>query len=173
MKVTKISAVTLPISDMKKSVDFYSKIPNFKIVFGGPDSQFTSFLIEDGEKSYLNLKLDEARLPNFGRIIFYTDDVDELFAYMENDETISGLAGVGDLYVSAAGGRNSKMGSYLGKGLTFKSAKKRFMLNDTVEGEQLAREIAPFVFRKINKKKIPLMIQLLKAILNNKKFKIN
>ena len=89
------------------------------------------------------------------------------------DDTISGLAGVGDLYVSAAGGRNSKMGGYLGKGLTFKSAKKRFMPNDTVEGEQLAREIAPFVFRKINKKKIPLMIHLLKAILNNKKFKIN
>ena len=89
------------------------------------------------------------------------------------DETILGLAGVGDLYVSAAGGRNSKMGSYLGKGLTFKSAKKRFMPNDTVEGEQLAREIASFVFRKINKKKIPLMILLLKAILNNKKLKIS
>ena len=89
------------------------------------------------------------------------------------DETISGLAGVGDLYVSAAGGRNSKMGSYLGKGFTFKSAKKRFMPKDTVEGEQLAREIAPFILRKINKKKIPLMICLLKAILNNKKLKIN
>ena len=52
-----------------------------------------------------------------------------------------GLAGVGDLYVSAAGGRNSKMGSYLGKGFTFKKAKKKFMPKDTVEGEQLAREI--------------------------------
>ena len=71
MKVTKISAITLPVSDMKKSVDFYSKIPNFKMVFGGPDSQFTSFLIEDVAKSYLNLKLDEVRSPNFGRIIFY------------------------------------------------------------------------------------------------------
>ena len=91
MKVTKISAVTLPISDMKKSVEFYSKIPNFKIVFGGSDAQFTSFLIDDGEKSYLNLKLDEARLPNFGRIIFYVDDVDAIFSYMENDKTLSGL----------------------------------------------------------------------------------
>ena len=91
MKVTKISAVTLPISDMKKSVDFYSNIPNFKIVYGGPDNQFTSFLIDDITKSYLNLKLDEARSPNFGRIIFYVDDVDELFAYMENDEIISRL----------------------------------------------------------------------------------
>ncbi len=89
------------------------------------------------------------------------------------DDTISGLAGVGDLYVSAAGGRNSKMGSYLGEGLAFKSAKKKFMPNDTVEGEQLAREIGPFIFKKIDKKKIPLMIRLLKAILNNKKLKIN
>ena len=88
------------------------------------------------------------------------------------EETISGLAGIGDLYVSAAGGRNSKMGSYLGKGFTFKSAKRRFMPKDTVEGEQLAREIAPFILKKIDKKKIPLMIYLLKAILNNKKLKI-
>ena len=89
------------------------------------------------------------------------------------EETISGLAGVGDLYVSAAGGRNSKMGSYLGKGFTFKSAKKRFMPKDTIEGEQLAREIAPFILKKIDKKKIPLMIKLLKAILNNNKLKIS
>ena len=89
------------------------------------------------------------------------------------DETISGLAGVGDLYVSAAGGRNSKMGSYLGKGYTFKNAKKRFMPNDTVEGEQLAREIAPYILKKIKKKKIPLMIDLLNAILKNQRIKIN
>ena len=88
------------------------------------------------------------------------------------DETIEGLAGVGNLYVRAAGGRNSKMGSYLGRGFTFKIAKKKFMPKDTVEGEQLAREIAPFILKKINKKKIPLMIYLLKAILNNKKLKI-
>ena len=89
------------------------------------------------------------------------------------DETISGLAGVGDLYVSAAGGRNSKMGSYLGKGYTFKNAKKRFMPNDTVEAEQLAREIAPYILKKIKKKKIPLMIDLLNAILKNQRIKIN
>ena len=88
------------------------------------------------------------------------------------DETILGLAGIGDLYVSAAGGRNSKMGSYLGMGFTFKFAKKRFMLKDTIEGEQLAREIAPFILRKIDKKRIPLMINLLSVILNNKKLKV-
>ena len=96
-----------------------------------------------------------------------------LIKYFKGKEkTIEGLAGVGDLYVSAAGGRNSKMGSYLGKGFTFKTAKKRFMPKDTVEGEQLAREIAPFIYKKINKKKIPLMINLLRALLKNKKLNI-
>ena len=88
------------------------------------------------------------------------------------EETTLGLAGVGDLYVSAAGGRNSKMGSYLGKGFNFKTAKKRFMPNDTVEGEQLAREIAPFILKKIDKKKVPLMTNLLRTIISNKKLKI-
>ena len=97
-----------------------------------------------------------------------------LTKYFKGKETtIESLAGVGDLYVSAAGGRNSKMGSYLGKGFTFKIAKKKFMKKDTVEGEQLAREIAPFIVKKIDKRKIPLMTNLFKAILKNKKLKIN
>ena len=91
MKILKISAVTLSTDDMKKSVNFYSKIPNFKIVYGGPDSQFTSFLIEDTTKSYLNLKLHGVHSVGSGRIIFYVDDVDELFTYMQNDEMISAL----------------------------------------------------------------------------------
>jgi len=88
-------------------------------------------------------------------------------------ETALGLAGVGDLYVSAAGGRNSKMGSYLGQGYTFNNAKRKFMPNETVEGEQLAREIAPFVIKKIQQKKIPLMTKLIKSIINNKKLILN
>ncbi len=93
-----------------------------------------------------------------------------LIKYFKGDQsTILGLAGIGDLYVSAVGGRNSKMGDFLGKGFTFVAAKKKFMQKDTVEGEQLAREIAPYILKKINKKKIPLMINLLKTILYNKK----
>ena len=88
-------------------------------------------------------------------------------------ETALGLAGVGDLYVSAAGGRNSKMGSYLGQGYTFNNAKRKFMPKETVEGEQLAREIAPFVLNKIKQQKIPLMTKLIKSIINNKKLILN
>ena len=93
-----------------------------------------------------------------------------LIKYFKGDvSTILGLAGIGDLYVSAIGGRNSKMGDFLGKGFTFSAAKKRFMPKDTVEGEQLAREIAPYILRKIDKKRIPLMYHLLKTIIHNKK----
>ena len=93
-----------------------------------------------------------------------------LIKYFKGDSsTILGLAGIGDLYVSAIGGRNSKMGDFLGKGFTFAAAKKKFMPRDTVEGEQLAREIAPYILRKIDKKKIPLMYHLLKTIIHNKK----
>ena len=107
----------------------------------------------------------------------FRKSIDEM-KYLSNyfkgkKETVYGLAGLGDLYVSAMGGRNSKMGEYLGKGYTFTKAKKRFMKNDTVEGADLAIEIAPFIFKNFDKKKIPLMISLLDAVVKNKKLKIN
>ena len=37
------------------------------------------------------------------------------------------LAGLGDLYVSAIGGRNSQMGKHLGQGTLYKEAKEKFM----------------------------------------------
>ena len=43
-----------------------------------------------------------------------------LIKYFKGDvSTILGLAGIGDLYVSVIGGRNSKMGDFPGKGFTF------------------------------------------------------
>lgn len=100
-------------------------------------------------------------------------EIKYLTKYFKGDDTtVFGLAGVGDLYVSAAGGRNSKMGYYLGKGYTFVKAKKKFMFKETVEGEKLAREIGPYILKKIKKNKIPLMNNFLKSVLNNKKLKL-
>ena len=102
------------------------------------------------------------------------DEMEYLIKYFRGKkETVHGLAGVGDLYVSAVGGRNSKMGEYLGKGYTFKIAKNKFMKSDTVEGADLAKEIAPHILKKIKKNKIPLMHAVLNAIIKNKKLKVN
>ena len=88
-------------------------------------------------------------------------------------ETVYGLAGLGDLYVSAIGGRNSLMGKYLGDGYLYKEAKEKFMKNITVEGAQLALEIGPKILQELNPKHFPLMFSMLKTICENKKLKIN
>ena len=89
------------------------------------------------------------------------------------EETVYGLSGLGDLYVSSAGGRNSKMGEYLGEGYNYLTAKKKFMPNDTIEGADLALEVGPKILKEFEKDKFPLMIGLIESICNNKKLEIN
>ena len=88
-------------------------------------------------------------------------------------ETVKGLAGLGDLYVRATGGRNSKMGSFIGEGIIYSEAKKTKMPNVTIEGAELIFEIGKKVKEDFNKKKLPLMISLIDAILEDKILKIN
>jgi glycerol-3-phosphate dehydrogenase (NAD(P)+) len=88
-------------------------------------------------------------------------------------ETVKGLAGLGDLYVSSGGGRNSKMGSYIGKGMTFSEAKKKKMEKVTVEGADLAIEIAKKVNQDFDKKTLPLMLGMINAIAEDKKLEID
>ena len=92
--------------------------------------------------------------------------------YGGKSETVYGLAGLGDLYVSAIGGRNSLMGKYLGEGHLYKTAKEKFMKNITVEGAQLALEIGPKILQDLNPKHFPLMFSLLSTICDNKKLEI-
>jgi glycerol-3-phosphate dehydrogenase (NAD(P)+) len=88
-------------------------------------------------------------------------------------ETVKGLAGLGDLYVSSGGGRNAKMGSYIGQGMTFSEAKKNKMEKVTVEGADLAIEIAKKVNEDFDKKKLPLMIGMINAIVEDKKLELD
>ena len=93
--------------------------------------------------------------------------------YGGKPETVYGLAGLGDLYVSAIGGRNSLMGKYLGQGNLYRDAKEKFMKNITVEGAQLALEIGPKILKELNPKYFPLMFSMLSTICNNKKLEIS
>ena len=88
-------------------------------------------------------------------------------------ETVKGLAGLGDLYVSSGGGRNSKMGSYIGQGMIFSKAKKDKMEKVTVEGADLAIEIAKKVNQDFNINKLPLMLGMINAIVEDKKLVLN
>ena len=77
-------------------------------------------------------------------------------------ESVIGLPGAGDLYVTSMGGRNGRMGRWLGLGLTFSEAKATKMPDDTIEGAQLAQSIGPTVESLIAQglldgSKLPLM----------------
>ena len=112
---------------------------------------------ETKEKNYLNTAAALIQESIYEMIIF-TEKL------KGKKETVMGLAGIGDLYVSADGGRNSKMGEYLGQGMTFKEAKKTKMPNDTVEGADLALEIGSKVKSDFDIKTLPLMTSIINTI---------
>ena len=118
------------------------------------------------EKNYLNTAAALIQESIFEMITF----VEKLKG---KKETVIGLAGIGDLYVSSDGGRNSKMGKYLGQGMTFQEAKKIKMPNITVEGADLALEIGPKIKKDFDTKKLPLMISVIDTICEEKPLKIN
>ena len=112
MKIYKISAVTLIVENMERSCRFYSQVPGFNLIYGSSEDTFTTFEIEEEEEEHkskmcLNLELginNNREPPNhiaendngwkrqhFGRIIFHTEDVDRLYSYFKNNDSISNL----------------------------------------------------------------------------------
>ncbi|MDN6487224.1 NAD(P)H-dependent glycerol-3-phosphate dehydrogenase [Ancrocorticia populi] len=51
-----------------------------------------------------------------------------------NPDTATGLGGVGDMYVTSAGGRNVKAGGFVGEGVPFSEVRDRLMKGVTLEG---------------------------------------
>ena len=117
------------------------------------------------EKNYLNTAASLIQ-ESIHEMIIFTEKL------KGKKETVLGLAGIGDLYVSADGGRNSMMGGYLGQGIAFKEAKTTKMPNDTIEGADLIFEIGQKVKEDFDEKKLPLMIAMINAILEDKKIEI-
>jgi glycerol-3-phosphate dehydrogenase (NAD(P)+) len=79
------------------------------------------------------------------------------------------LPGAGDLYVTSMGGRNQRMGRYLGLGMPFSEAKAQHMADITVEGAQLAQAIGPTVEQmvaagKLDAAAIPLMLTMIEIV---------
>lgn len=76
--VESISAVTLFTADMHEAVGFYQAL-GFRLLYGGPEEEFTSFRVGTG---YLNLQLEGtvcARRELWGRVVFWVDDVDAMY----------------------------------------------------------------------------------------------
>ena len=76
-RVRSINAVTLIVSDMARSLCFYTSL-GFEVLHGGPEEGFSSLRV--GEQ-FLNLMLgrEPTDLGGWGRVIFHVDDVDATF----------------------------------------------------------------------------------------------
>tara|TARA_Y100000590_G_scaffold401067_1_gene485672 strand:- start:51 stop:1088 length:1038 start_codon:yes stop_codon:yes gene_type:complete len=117
------------------------------------------------EKNYLNTAASLLQQSIY-EMIFFTEHL------KGKKETVLGLAGIGDLYVSADGGRNSKMGYFIGDGMSYQEAKKLKMPNDTIEGAELIFDIGLKIKNDFSTKKLPLMISMIDTILDKKPLKI-
>ena len=118
------------------------------------------------EENYLNTAASLIQQSIY-EMIFFTEKL------KGKKETVIGLAGVGDLYVSADGGRNSKMGEFLGEGMTYIDAKNKKMPRETIEGAQLIFEIGSKIKKDYDSKTLPIMIAMINTILEEKPLTID
>ena len=80
MTVTSISAITLSVTNMTRSVDFYRSTIGLHLLYGGASDSFTSFQIGP---SFLNLISNvNTEIHWWGRVILYVDQVDVLYKFV-------------------------------------------------------------------------------------------
>ena len=167
-KLISTNYYTLEFSEDIVGVEICGAIKNLYSMIIGASKGLSSETADDEIKSKYHYNTAASLIHrSISEMVFFTK------YFKGKEETVYGLAGIGDLYVSAIGGRNSKMGKYLGDGYNYLEVKKKFMINDTVEGAELAFEIGSKIMKEFSKNDLPLMINLLDSIINNKKFKIN
>lgn len=91
--------------------------------------------------------------------------------------TVLGLPGAGDLYVTSMGGRNGRMGRWLGLGHHYIDAKRKHMPTETIEGAELTLAIGPTVEKmiyagKLDGQRLPLLRAMIEVVCNDATAKI-
>jgi catechol 2,3-dioxygenase-like lactoylglutathione lyase family enzyme len=85
LQVERISAVTLKVRDMARSLRFYNEVLGLEIIYGGKNSCFTSLRSPGARDVILNLEQGACNGP-WGRVIFHVKDVDELWRYLKSKQ---------------------------------------------------------------------------------------
>lgn len=83
MNVESISAVTLKVSNMKASVDFYRDVLGMEVLYGSEGSGFSSLRPGNTDSVILNLEHGQTTT-RWGRLIFHVADVDALWTHLTN-----------------------------------------------------------------------------------------
>ncbi len=90
-------------------------------------------------------------------------------AHGGTEQSVWGMPGAGDLYVTCQAGRNSRLGNNLGRGLTYSETKAGPMKGDTIEGAELGVTVAATLRAMmtngtLDAKALPLTAALLDAL---------
>jgi glycerol-3-phosphate dehydrogenase (NAD(P)+) len=118
---------------------------------------------------------NKARNNNPAAILF-DQAVRELMILVEahggQPESVWGMPGVGDLYVTCQAGRNSRLGNHLGRGLTYAQVKAGSMKDDTIEGAETGIMCAATLRSLMTARglELPLTKALLAVLTENRPF---
>jgi glycerol-3-phosphate dehydrogenase (NAD(P)+) len=87
-------------------------------------------------------------------------------------ETAFDFAGIGDLHVTVGGGRNSRLGHFLGAGRVVSDVMAKELAGETVEGIDTARVLATLFDRvssspALRHERFPLTLAILRALLSD------
>lgn len=90
-------------------------------------------------------------------------------------ESVWGMPGAGDLYVTCQAGRNSRLGHALGRGLNYADAMTGPLKGETVEGAELGLAVAKSVQAMVSATaldgdRLPLTLTLIDTLKNNMPF---
>ena len=85
MKATieKLSAITLQVADMDRSLRFYRDALGLELLYGGLNAGFSSLRIPGTEFPIINLQQGRATV-GWGRMIFYVADVDAFWTHLKD-----------------------------------------------------------------------------------------
>lgn len=88
-------------------------------------------------------------------------------------ESVWGMPGAGDLYVTCQAGRNSRLGNNLGRGLTYRETREGPMRGETIEGAELGVTVAATLRRMmagggLDPAALPLTRALLDALTDDR-----
>jgi len=157
-------------------------LKNFMCI--GVSAMFTSYKLDNSHaKNPLAALFNQAvhEIAQLSRWIKHdaelSDDYTEVAASVSSELAFD-LAGLGDLHVTVGGGRNSKLGQFLGSGRSLSEILQTDMHNVTVEGVDTGRQLLP-AFRhacdtgRLNGNDFPLTNAILAVIENDLPFKFD
>lgn len=125
-----------------------------------------------GRNEVLSVTSNQAKNNNAAAILF-DQAVREMLVLTRalggSAESVWGMAGVGDLYVTCQAGRNSRLGHALGTGLSYEQAKQGPLKGETVEGAELGIAVAASIHSMVAKgvisaSDLPLCFALLMSL---------